>query len=236
MPYAARQTIVVQGLGGGVGTTRVSTEIAKRMAGLGRTLLLDWDARGAVGMWLNSVPPDDRCWEASELPDWRPTAPWAKRVWPYMPSLDVLTAQGRYPERAIEWRDAETEDLLRWAGRQYDYVVVDAGGLWSDLRHAVVTGLADVAVGVTGAFALHQTLALRWLEWTAANDWRVADRHWWIGTGYGGTLRGRRSWERMVGERWMLAIDWTATAQSDPWTPLVAGITLREAVMTQKGE
>jgi Mrp family chromosome partitioning ATPase len=224
-PYAARQIIAVQGLVGGAGASMIATQCAQRLSRVGSVLLWDWDARGGLTPWLGSPPPDDQCWEHSQVPDRFAHAPWAQLTWHFQDHWDVLTAQGLYPERAIIWSDAEMDAMVHWAERQYDYVVIDLGSTWSDPRHALVTSLADTALCVTPVFAHASMVALRWLEWVYTNDWRVGERHGWIATGHHLTPRDQRAWEHQVGERWMTQIDWERPRKGDPLTPVFDAIT-----------
>ena len=224
--YMARQLIAVQGLGGGVGTTMMAVQCARRLAQRGRVLLWDWDPRGSVSTWLGTAPPDEHCWETADVPDRYARTPWIHRVWDYAESLHVLTAQGMYPERPILWSDADMDAMLHWAERQYDYVVVDLGHGWDDPRNALVTGLADVCLGITAPYATFGPRALRWLEWVQDNDWRVASRHGWIGIGHHVAPRDQHAWEKVVGERWMVAIDWDQPKRrDDPLARIIHEIT-----------
>ena len=230
MSYAVRQLIAVQGMGGGVGSTMVATQLARALTQLGRVLLLDWDARGAVSAWLGDQPPNDHCWETPQMPDVREVRRWAERVWHYEVQFHVLTSNGHFPERPIVWSEVEMDDLIRWAQRQYDYVVVDLGGGWSDPRCAWVTAMADVSVLVSGPYEYHQALALRWQQWTQANEWLVADRHLWVGVGYGITKTQKRQWERVVGERWTSIMDRASAAEDEPLRAILAAVTTRAAI------
>ena len=224
-PYAARQLIALQGMAGGVGTSMVAVQCARRLSQAGTVLLWDWDSRGSISTWLGATPPDDHCWERAEVPDRFGQAPWAQRVWHFQPQWDVLTAQGLYPERAIIWSDAEMDAMLHWAERYYDYVIVDLGSQWSDPRHALVTGLADTALGITSPWLSSTMIALRWLDWVHTNGWRVAERHAWIGVGHRLATRDQHNWEQHVGERWMARIDWDQPHKGDPLATVMQTIT-----------
>ena len=228
--YAVRQIIAVQGLGGGAGATMVATQLAKALTAIGRVLLIDWDARGAVAAWLGDTPPEDRCWEAATMPDVTAAKRWATRIWNYDNHLNLLTSNGHYPERAIAVSADDINDLLRWGQRQYDYVVVDLGSSWTDERCASTTAMADVGVLVTGVWDYHQSLALGWQQWTDANQWLVAERHLWVGTGHGVTKQQRRQWERTIGERLTTVIDYAEASDDEPIKTIIAAVATRADV------
>lgn len=230
LSYAVRQIIAVQGLGGGAGATMVATQLAKALTAIGRVLLIDWDARGAVAAWLGDTPPEDRSWEAATMPDVTAAKRWATRIWNYDTHLYLLTSNGHYPERAIAVSADDINDLLRWGQRQYDYVVVDLGSSWTDERCASTTAMADVGVLVTGVWDYHQSLALGWQQWADANQWLVAERHLWVGTGHGVTKQQRRQWERTIGERLTTLIDYAEASDDEPIKTIIAAVATRSEV------
>lgn len=234
--YAVRQIIAVQGLGGGVGATMIAAQLARALTSIGRVLLLDWDSRGAIQTWLGEASSKERCWEATAMPDVTATKRWATRVWNYDDHLDVLTSNGHYPERTIELSIDETNDLLRWGQRQYDYVVVDLGTNWANERCALTTAMADCGVLVTGLWDYHQALALHWQQWCEANEWLVAERHLWVATGHGVTKQQRRQWERTIGERLTTVIDYAEEADSQPIKAIMAAATTRAEVGILEGD
>lgn len=225
---AVRQLIVIGGMGGGVGTSLTAVALAKELAHLGTVWLWDWDPRGGLTTWLGQQPPDSQCWEA-DMPDHaEPTrTDWPTRMWAWEKRIHVLTAQGRYPERPIEWGAHQTHDMVMWGRQHYDFVVVEGGGSWADPRHAILLSMADSVVLVTGAWPYHQALAARWIAWADANDWAGARRRFWVGTGYRLAQRDRQAWEQGVGERWSQTVDWAAAPPPHAWQGLRTALTQR---------
>ena len=229
---AVRQIIVVQGMGGGVGTTLTAVKVAQQLTQMNATVwLLDWDPRGALASWLGKIPPDQSCWEAADTPDIAQTRPWTQHIWAadpkHCPKLHVLTSNGHHPERPIIWDPGQTEDMMRWGMRTFDFIVVDAGSQWAETRHAQILSMADGAVLVTGSHWHHQRLAVQWLRWAEANQWPINERHFWIGIEHGVDKQGQREWERAVGERWVSTVDLNAPPTMAPFELLAATVTAR---------
>lgn len=200
---AVRQVVAVGGLGGGRYTSGTAVYTAQALSMHGPVLLLDWDPRGGFVSWTDAPPPD-ACWEAvvPADPDTGLVWNWTDRLWEAGNGWHILTARGQFPERALPRLDAALlADMLRWAASRWDFVVVDVGSDWTDPRAWAVLEAAQAALLCAGPGDFDVQRATRWLGWTAAKEWPVADRVAFVGRGDG------KPWRKRGGPAWIAAWD-----------------------------
>ncbi len=200
---AVRQIVAVGGLGGGRYTSGTAVYTAKALTTHGTVLLLDWDPRGGFVTWTDAPPPD-ACWEAVVPgdPDTGHAWDWPDHLWQAGDGWTILTARGRFPERALNLLDADlVTEMLRWAASRWDFVVVDVGSDWTDPRTWAVLDAAQAALLCAGPGDFDVQRATRWLEWTALKGWSVAERVAFVGRGDG------KLWRKRGGAAWITAWD-----------------------------
>lgn len=183
---AVRQIVAVGGLGGGRHTSAVAVALAQTLATQHSVLLVDWDPRGGLVSWLG-LPPADRCWEALDekaLDGGARVWDWTQRLWtPASPRWQVLMMAGRFPNRLLHPDGALLTEVLHQAPNRWDFVVVDCGSAWHDPRAQLVLQRAQAAIVCAGAAEFDRERGAQWLEWVVQQDWPVADRVAWVGTG-----------------------------------------------------
>lgn len=200
---AVRQLVAVGGLGGGRGTSRTAVFLAKALSQHGTVFLMDWDARGGLTPWTG-LPPSDRVWEALQAASTSSVElvwDWVSRLWALDDQWSVLTAAGRWPERALPGVDTGLiQAVLAWALAQYDFVVVDVGSDWSDPRAQWVYQQAQKAVLCVGTGESEVARAHRWLKWVEIQGWAVSRHPVFVGTGTD------KAWRQGMRVRWLA--DW----------------------------
>lgn len=224
---AVRQLVAVGGLGGGRGTSRTAVYLAQALSAHGNVLLMDWDGRGGLAPWMGE-PPSDRVWEALRAGSSGSSGSvelvwdWTTRLWELGPHWAVLTASGRWPERALSGVDVGlVQDVLAWGLAHYDFVVVDVGSDWADRRAQRVYQEAQKAVLCVGTPESDAPRAQRWLAWAEAQGWPVAHQHVWVGRG------SDRAWRQAMRTRYLA--DWDRDAPDAVGTACAAYVMAHEA-------